>query len=554
MDATATKDDHEEPRSLGTFWRRWGAWLGLAVVILLAGQVRWRLLDVPLERDEGEYATMGQLMLDGVPPYAEAYNMKLPGIYASYAVAMGVFGETRTGIRLGLLVANAVACLLVFLIGRRLLGQVGAVVAAAAFAFLSVSFGVQGVFANAEHFVLPWGLFGLLLLLRAEEREGIALVAASGFCMGLAFVVKQHGIGFPAFGGAYLVVRELMRRPREPRRALQRLGVFAAAALVPYALACLVLFLCGVFETFWFWTVEYAGAYAGGRSLDELWGRLRPKARFVMRNAPFLWGLAGAGLVLASAARDGRGRRTAAVFVPLLALVSFLAITPGLHFRPHYFVLLVPAAALAIGAVFRGGSALLERVAPPPVATGVAALVCAGALIHAIRDQWPFLIEASPDQVVFSTFGTNPFSESIPIANFIVEHTEPDDRIAVIGSEPQLYFYTHRRAATGFLYTYALMEPHRYALDMHKQMIAEIERNRPAILVIVKVKTSWLASERSEDLILRWAEGYKRDFERVGLMDLRDLREGGSRFYQGAALARYEGKPEQSVEIWQRKR
>jgi len=36
----------------------------------------------------GEYAYAGQLILQGVPPYKEAYNMKLPGTYAAYAVTI----------------------------------------------------------------------------------------------------------------------------------------------------------------------------------------------------------------------------------------------------------------------------------------------------------------------------------------------------------------------------------------------------------------------------------------------------------------------------------
>jgi len=40
--------------------------------------IRVRLADIPLERDEGEYAYFGQLILEGIPPYSLAYNMKLP--------------------------------------------------------------------------------------------------------------------------------------------------------------------------------------------------------------------------------------------------------------------------------------------------------------------------------------------------------------------------------------------------------------------------------------------------------------------------------------------
>src|SRR5712671_405845 len=96
-------------------------WILVAMVILLVFCIRVRLRDMPLERDEGEYAYAGQLMLHGVAPYKEAYNMKLPGTYAAYAVLMAVFGRSPSGIHLGLALVNAASIFLVFLLGRRLL-------------------------------------------------------------------------------------------------------------------------------------------------------------------------------------------------------------------------------------------------------------------------------------------------------------------------------------------------------------------------------------------------------------------------------------------------
>jgi hypothetical protein len=49
------------------------------MILLLMIMVRVRLADVPLERDEGEYAYIVQLLLQGIPPYSIAYNMKFPG-------------------------------------------------------------------------------------------------------------------------------------------------------------------------------------------------------------------------------------------------------------------------------------------------------------------------------------------------------------------------------------------------------------------------------------------------------------------------------------------
>lgn len=39
------------------------------LVILLIGGIRFRLRDFPLERDEGEYAYAGQLILHGIPEH-----------------------------------------------------------------------------------------------------------------------------------------------------------------------------------------------------------------------------------------------------------------------------------------------------------------------------------------------------------------------------------------------------------------------------------------------------------------------------------------------------
>jgi hypothetical protein len=81
-------------------YSRFLSWGIVILSILFVAAIRVRLLDIPLERDEGEFAYMGQLILQGVPPYSLAYNMKLPGVYVSYALIMTVFGQTPSGIYL----------------------------------------------------------------------------------------------------------------------------------------------------------------------------------------------------------------------------------------------------------------------------------------------------------------------------------------------------------------------------------------------------------------------------------------------------------------------
>src|SRR6267154_4088655 len=99
-------------------------WCLLAVIVFgLVLVIRIRLLEIPLERDEGEYAYAGQLMLQGIPPYKLAYNMKFPGTYAAYALIMSIIGQSIHAIHIGLLLINVATITLIFLVGRRLMAQ-----------------------------------------------------------------------------------------------------------------------------------------------------------------------------------------------------------------------------------------------------------------------------------------------------------------------------------------------------------------------------------------------------------------------------------------------
>src|SRR5882724_8793183 len=150
---------------------RWG-WSIVAVIIFgIVLAIRIRLLGIPLERDEGEYAYAGQLMLQGIPPYKLAYNMKFPGTYAAYALIMSFFGQTILGIHLGLLLVNAATSALIFLLGRRLMNSTAGMAAAMTYAILSVSPSVLGLAAHATHFVVLPVLGGILLLLKESGRQ-----------------------------------------------------------------------------------------------------------------------------------------------------------------------------------------------------------------------------------------------------------------------------------------------------------------------------------------------------------------------------------------------
>lgn len=488
-------------------------WVLLAVAVGLILLIRIRLLAIPLERDEGEYAYAGQLMLQGIPPYRLAYNMKFPGVYAAYALIMSIFGQTSVGIHLGLLVVNIASIAIVFLIARRLISSIAGIAAAASYAILSVSSAVLGLAAHASHFVVLPALLGALVLLKPVLTKKIVFV--SGILFGAAFLMKQPAIFFICFGAVYLLFRD-WRAKSGFSQMLLRSALFIAAAALPLAVTCFWLWRADVFSKFWFWTVLYAQEYARLIPMSQA-----PRIFFrhfgdVIRFGWPLWLLAVLGMI---ASLFDKTIRNAAFFILTFLLFSGLALCPGFYFRDHYFIFVLPAICFLVGVSVASASNFCLQLARPLCL--VPPGIFAAAMSFALFAEREILLLQPPSDVSRTIYGADPFPEAVRVAQYLREHTNPTDTIAVLGSEPEIYFYAHRHSATGYIYMYGLMEPQRFAGQMQREMIREIEAARPKYLVIVGVATSLLKRPNSETEIFEWTQRYTaEDFRLDGLVNI----------------------------------
>jgi hypothetical protein len=291
-----------------------------------------------------------------------------------------------------------------------------------------------------------------------------------------------------------------------------------AGVLLPFAVTCQILWWCGVFDKFWFWTFDYATKYASALPLSTGWQILWRRIIGITSSALLLWLIGGIGLVTLIWNRKARRH---ILFVIGFLLFSFLAVCPGFYFRPHYFILLLPAVALLAGIGVDSIQNLFERSRSFIVSRVIPILLAALAAGLVLYQQWDFLFVMSPTAASRAAFGISPFPESLEIARFIKERSAPTDRIAVLGSEPQIYFYSERRSATGYIYAYPLMEKHSYARQMQKEMISEIEAASPKLLIFVHTPTSWLMDSDSELLIIDWFEQYcQKYYIIVGIVDI----------------------------------
>lgn len=491
--------------------------IAVLLIILATALLRIHLIDTPLERDEGEYAYAGQLMLQGIPPYRLACNMKLPGTYAAYALIMAVFGQTIAGIHAGLLMVNAAAIVLIYLLGRRLFSVRAGLAACAAYAMLSVGAGVMGTQAHATHFVVLAALAGLLLLLRNSDSS----LFVSGLLFGLALLMKQHGIFFGMFGAACLIFTGRWKK----------LPLFLSASVIPFALTCLTLWKAGVFPRFWFWTFTYASHYVSETSLADGVRALAETLGPILRQSAGLWILTAAGLVLALL----RARQS--WFLPLMLLFSFAAVCPGLYFRAHYMVLILPAAALLAGSCVRGRAS---------------AAIFAAALLASLFAQREFLFRMSPVEISRELYGLDPFPEAITMAAYIRAHSDKNARIAVLGSEPEIYFYAQRHSATSYLYIEPLVEPQPFALTMQNDMIHQLEQASPEYVVRFPIEETLALAPHSPTRLYDWWASYGPDHYRlVAVADI--LPEGPTEYRWEAAAEVYQPKSLYHLAVYRRK-
>lgn len=516
----------------------------LGLFVLMVSVIRWRFVGMPLERDEGEYAYIGQLILKGIPPYKEAYNMKLPGIYYMYALILSIFGETYKGIHTGFILMNALTMIFLFYGLKKLFNPMIGVLTAGIYGLMAMSNNFLGFAAHATHFAVFYLSIAIIFIGSYDKNKKPIFALLSGFMFGMAFLMKQQAVYFILLGGIVFLVFQFIDFPKEYVKIARNTAIFSVGVFIPYILVVLLMFTTGNFDKFWFWTVQYASKYASGLPWSS--GKQLLSMTFVpiWEEFKWLWLLAMAGIVIVLISKFSLKQK---IFAICFVVFAALATTPGFYFRQHYFIVLLPAAACLAAITLDGlGKFIAEKFKLVAIGTTIPIIIFI-LLFNGVTSAAKYYYSTTdPIALCKAIYGINPFVESVEIANYIRANSNDSDKVAVLGSEPQIPFYAHRKSATGHIYTYGLMEIHPYNVRMQEEMISEIEKCRPKFMVFCNIPFSWLTQPNSPKKIFEWYNKYAQEhYNIVGLVDIPP--QGPSTFYWNADAQR---NPVNQSSVW----
>jgi Dolichyl-phosphate-mannose-protein mannosyltransferase len=468
-------------------WQIYGAFIA---IILVYVALRLPGIGIPLDRDEGAFGYMGQLVNRGGLPYRDASDHKPPVAFYINAFALHFFPATENGVHIFLLIYNLLTLLCLFQLARTYFESLSAGLwCALSYAVFSASPAIQGFTASTEMWALLPVSGSLLLAVLGIKKNSAALIFLSGAAGAIACWTKQT-----VFTSVLFVLLFVTMAAMHSRR-IRDAALWIGGAIMFSASLVLYFYARGALRELIYWCFTYSFSYAEQASFSQTAGLLQTRFSDILAG-DFILILAAISTAIWSIFRD----KPRAYFLLGFFILSLLGTLPGFA-SPHYFAQLAPSIALAAGFGF---SILLRQCRT--TRSRLASAVCCGAVavMIPVMVNRQYFLETNPDTISRIYFGDNPFPESKPVADYIARNTQPTDPVFIVGSEPEILFYAKRRSPSSFLMIYPLMTTHPRYKELQHQMLAEVTQNPPKYIVaILHIPTSFMWDQAADPEIMR---------------------------------------------------
>ena len=433
--------------------------LALIIVVIVVG-VAAPFWNMPLNRDQGVYATCAEILLAGGAPFSDCWDTKGPALHTTYALARLIFGYNTAGPYILNTLAIAATSIVLANLTLRFLNArlplaygVGLLYGLLA---ISVRFDMN---AQPESFANLFALLGVLGMTTAVQEKKLWLFPISGAVLAFTMLYKYALLlpyGMLALALVALIPLNSAENPFRER--LRIFGLTIAGSLGLILAFSLYLLARG--------------------ALDDAILHLRfiffyfPKAQlnpdeFALRSEPVVqtlqyfgrlpviiaFGLAGAGWA------TGKRRWIGPLLIS--AIVAAIAVVWGQQrFTPYHWTAGLPILALGIGTLAHEviNWARLSQRAQSLLLTGITVAILTNVAIFFYQDQWLIVgdyITGREDMEAF--FESQGVWDHKVAGDYLRDHTDPDDAIWVWGHHTAIYYLAQRHSPTRFIYNEPLL-------------------------------------------------------------------------------------------------
>jgi hypothetical protein len=138
------------------------------------------------------------------------------------------------------------------------------------------------------------------------------------------------------------------------------------------------------------------------------------------------------------------------------------------------------------------------------------------------KNSWYYFEESPPAICQRIYYDSATFIAAPELSRYISDHSSPASRVAILGFEPEIYFYAQRHAASGYIHMYDITSPAAHAGEMKQEMLHEVETAQPEFVLDVHDRLSWSVGFSPEtQRIHEWLEQYLKsgNYRRVAVAE-----------------------------------